>query len=228
MKVVIVSSKSARHIRRIVLRHGFKIVNKDLDFVLCHGGDGTVLYAERVYPGIPKLIIKSSRVHRKFDYTFYKLYEILSKIKSGRYRIKEEPKLVARFKNKKLVALNEIQIHTKLPIHALRFSLMTKKKEFKYLIGDGVVVATPFGSTAYYMSTGGKPFKKGIGISFNNLYPAPKRPVVLPSDSIVKIKIERGEAWLVSDNYEKIMSLKKEDTVTIKKSNETAKFIQVK
>jgi NAD+ kinase len=228
MKVLIHSLLDTRKIKRILERNGFEVVKRDPDFILCYGGDGTVLHAERTYPGIPKLSIKKARTCRKCDFTFEQLNKILSEIKKGNYKIKKEMKLKTKFKNKKLVALNEIQIHTKSPIHALRFSLTVNGKKLKNLIGDGVIIATPFGSTAYYHSTGGKQFKTGIGVSFNNLHNQRIRSFVIPSDSIVNIKIDRGNAWIIADNYEKFIEVKEGDIIIVKRSKEVARFIDRK
>lgn len=227
MKVLIHSLLNTKKIEKILSKNSFEVVKRKPDFILCYGGDGTVLDAERKYPGIPKLLVKTTRVCRKCDFTLQELNKVLQEIKKGKFKIKEEMKIEAEFKDKKLIALNEIQIHTKLPIHAVRFSLSINGKRFKNLIGDGVIVATPFGSTAYYQSTGGKPFKKGIGISFNNLYPKPIKSFVVPEDSVVKVKIDRGDGWLIADNYEKFIEMEEGDKVIIKKTKEVAHFIEL-
>ena len=224
-KVLISSLHDVQKLKRLLEDYGFSVVNKNPDFVLVYGGDGTALYAERLYPSIPKLLIKRTEVCRQCDYTFKSLKAILPKIRAGNFKIRREMKLAAGFKNKKLTALNEIQLHTKLPIRAVRFSLSVNGKEFENLIGDGVIVSTPFGSSAYYSSAGGKVFKKGIGICFNNVHNKRVSSFIVPDNSKIKIKMERDNAWLAVDNYEKLISLNPKDVITIKKSNEVANFI---
>jgi NAD kinase len=112
-----------------------------------------------------------------------------------------------------------------LPIYAVRFNLIVNEKNCDNMIGDGVVVATPFGSTGYYKATGGSAFKKGIGVSFNNLHNKQMKDFVVSDDSVVKLTITRGPAWLLADNNEDFVDLDAGDTVIIKKSQSVANFI---
>ena len=226
-KVIISSAIDASEVIKALLENNFQIVNKNPDFIVSYGGDGTVLYSERFFPEVPKLIIKKSTICRKCDYTFPQINDILAKIKSGSFIIKKEIKLETTFKDKKLVGLNEIQIHSKLPIYAVRFSLSIDGKEFPNLIGDGVVFATPFGSTGYYKSTGGKEFKKGIGISFNNLYNKQIKSFIVNEDSVIRVKINRGPGLVFADNNESFILLEDNDLITINKSKSIAKLIYI-
>jgi NAD+ kinase len=224
-KVSVVSRRNASEIKKALVAQGFELVDVDPDFVVCYGGDGTVLFAERKFPEVPKLIIKTSRACRKYDYKLQDLTVFLSKIKEGSYCIHSEMKLDAVAKGERLVGLNDIQVHLKLPIYAVRFSLSVDSKKFDDLIGDGVIVAPPFGSTAYYRATGGEPFKKGIGISFNNLHYKKVDSLVVSEDSVVNLTVTRGPAWLLADNNEEFIELTAGDSVKIKKSVSVASFI---
>lgn len=226
--MAIFSKFKSKNIETIVRKFGFDIVRKNPDFVLCYGGDGTILRSERIFPNIPKVVIKkSSSICRKCDYTLGHLKIILEKIIKGRYRIVKESKLIAKSKNRKLVGLNEIQLHNKIPTRAVRFYLKIGRRKIDNFLGDGVIVSTPFGSTGYYSSTGGKPFKKGIGISFNNLHEREIKNFVIPENSKIEIGIKRGPAWIIADNYEKFIGVDKGDKVLIEKAREEANFVKI-
>ncbi len=212
-------------VKKVLTEEGFDVVDENPDFVVCYGGDGTVLFGEREYPEVPKLILKTSRVCRPYDYDPKKLREYLKKIKSGDYQIHSEMKLETTAKGKKLVGLNEIQIHLKLPIYAVRFSFSVNGTKYDELIGDGVIVSTPFGATGYYKATGGEFFEKGIGISFNNLHNRNESSLVVPEDSVIRLTITRGPAWLLADNNEDFIALDAENSVKIQKSKSMANFI---
>jgi len=224
-KVLVVFRRDPSEVRKVLASEGFELVEKDPDFVVCYGGDGTVLFSERKFPGVPKLIIKTSRACRMYDYKLNDLRGLLSRIKAGDYQIHAEMKLETVAKGERLVGLNEIQVHLKLPIYAVRFSLSADGREYDELIGDGVIVATSFGSTAYYKATGGKSFKKGIGVSFNNLHNRNAKSFVVPEDSVVKLTVTRGPAWLLADNNENFVELDAGYSVTIRKSGSVANFI---
>ncbi|MGC8812249.1 MAG: hypothetical protein ACP5O8_01525 [Candidatus Aenigmatarchaeota archaeon] len=227
MRLAIVSPLKKDRILKAVKKFGFEVDEKNPDFILCYGGDGTVLYAERVFPGIPKLVIKKpSSICKKCEYKINSLNRVLKKVSDKNYKIIEEMKLEARTKGKKLIALNEVQVHNKNPVRAIKFSLHAKRKRFENLFGDGVIISTPYGSTAYYSSTGGKPFKKGIGISFNNLHRRKIKSFVLQENSSVKIKVLRGPALVLADNSEEFVEVSK-GSVRIKKAKEKARFIKV-
>lgn len=220
-----ISSAEKEKIRKILVKHGLQVVTRNPDFVLCYGGDGSILYGERSYPSVPKLVIKTTEKCRYYDYPSKSIDSILEKVKKGNYIIIEEMKLDAFYKGNRVTALNEVQMHTKLPIRAVRFSVNADRKKFENLIGDGIIIATPFGSTGYYLATGGRPFRDGIGISFNNLHTRKIESFVVSDESKIKIKMTRDFALLLSDNNPKYFDLKEGDEILIQKSDEKARFI---
>ncbi len=226
-KVAICSTGNKKFLSSELRKAGFKIVDEKPDWVLSYGGDGTILYAERKFPGVPKLAVKNTKICHRCEIKSDGLKGPLASIKSHNYTITKETKLEAAVGRQKVVALNEIQIHNKLPTRAIRFSMQVDEKKFDDLIGDGVITATPYGSTAYYQSTGGIPFEAGIGISFNNLFLKKVSSFIVSDNSVIKIKIGRGPALLIADNSEKFIELKDGDVVEVKKCEEKAQFIKI-
>jgi NAD+ kinase len=231
MKVCILTAhhhSEAVRISHLLRKFGFELVESKPDLVVACGGDGTILYSERVFPGVPKLVIKTTRLCRKYDYAPADLDKIIQKIKNNDYDILHEMKLEAYCKNDKLVGLNEIQIRNRDPTRAIRFSVSAARKKFDLVIGDGVIISTPFGSTGYYAAAGGTEFKKGIGVCFNNPHPRAERAFVIPENSEVKVKIIRDRGHLAADNDEKLINVKAGDTVLIRKSKQLARFVLVR
>jgi NAD+ kinase len=228
-KTVVVSKHDTAYIDTIILEHGFKLDTYNPDFVICYGGDGTILSAERMYPNVPKIILKLSVQCREYDYKLSNLINMLNRIKIGKYEIVEEMMLETTVNGKTLVGLNEIQLHTTFPIYALRFTLMTNDKIIPYceeLIGDGIIFSTPFGSTAYYKTTGGKPFtENAIGVSFNNIFRGNKKAIMFSDNTKLQVKLTRGPAWLIADNNNNFIYIYEGDTIEIQKSNHVSRFI---
>jgi len=226
MKAAIISTSDTSKIEGTLKRLGFHVTSKDPDLIIVSGGDGSILYSERVFPSIPKLAIRRTRICRKCECLLDNLEETLLKIRDGLYEIKEEIKLRVLFKDQTLTALNEIQIRNKLLTRALRFSLTFNDHTYNNIIGDGVIIATPFGSSAYYSAAGGKPFEKGIGICLNNPFSSQEKSFIVPEESKIKVKILRETALLAADNDdERIIEMRSGDEVFIEKNDEKARFI---
>lgn len=210
---------------RKIIRKNFIYDEAKPDIIISLGGDGTFLMAERSYPGVPKLLIRNSNICNKCDWD--SLSPILGKLKRKEFRIEENAKLQAEINGEKKLAINDFVIRNKTPIHAIRFLLSVDGKRVDgELIGDGIVVATPFGSTAYYFSITKKKFEKGIGIAFNNLSSELDHKL-LDEHSTVEIEITRGDATFSSDNDSSVAILKTGDKIRIKKSGEVARVVKI-
>lgn len=213
---VILFGKNISEIKPLVQAVGFEVVEKDAQFVISYGGDGTLMRAEYEYPGIPKIILKDSFICKRCS--LLPNEEVLKKIINCQYFIEEFMKLEVKADGQKLYATNDIVVHNKDPRHALRYSLSVNDRPIGgSIIGDGVVAATPFGSTAYYRSITDSFFELGIGLAFNNSTEQSDH-VVLKEDSIIKIKIIRGPAVIYADNQKNELTIDKDLEITIKKS----------
>jgi len=225
MKVVAVG-KDVDSFEKVLVSHGLKIDRKNPDFVFSNGGDGAILFSERLYPGVPKVTVRCSSKCNRCEFDPDDIKSAVERLKSGKYEIKEYMMIEADFNDKIAVGLNEVQVHNKLFTKAVRFNVYVDGKIlYENVIGDGVVISTPFGSTAYYTSVGGEKFDSGIGIALNNPHERVK-PAVFGDSSAVEIEILREDAYLLYDNDEegKIL-LKKGDRVAVRKHDGVAKFV---
>lgn len=224
-KKVILFGRNSNPIKQLVIKMGFKIVKKNPDFVISYGGDGTLMRSEYEFPGIPKIILKGSLICKKAG--CFSNTDILEKIKNGNFKINNYFKLEAVVLGKKLVAVNDIVLHNKNARHAIRYKVWIDGAEIgRDVIGDGVVVATPFGSTAYYRSITDSFFELGIGLAFNNSTEQFDH-MVLKEDGQIKIKIVRGPAVIYADNQEDHVDLLMGEVVVIRKSKKHMKLVEV-
>ncbi len=221
MKVAVVSYYPKAIVRECK-KQGLKIVKKNPDVVIAFGGEGTFLYSEQIYPGIPKFLIGHPRLSKNYE----KIPKYIKKIKNKQYKIEKAMKLEVKFKNKKMIGINDVNIHYRPPC-ALRFNVFINNKKInREIIGDGVVVSTPYGSSAYFHSITRRKFSKGIGVSFNNTMRLIK-PVITKENSVIKVKILRGEGTVSCDNR-KSVTFNKGDLIIIKKHSRTAKILRLK
>ncbi len=223
MKIIVTGPQKTELIKEIKKNYpGFKIVKQNPEVVICYGGDGTLLRAERIYPGIPKVVIKNSKICKNcINLPKKKILKLLSQKK---YKIKTFNKVEARVGQKKIISLNDIVVMHKNYNKAIRFKVYIDNKLYEQeILGDGIIVATPFGSTAYYQSVTRSNFSDGLGLAFNNAISLIQH-LVLKEDAKIKVELTRGPAVLVDDNNQKFIELKTGQNIYINKSKEPARL----
>ena len=222
-------NKSTALLRKQLEKAGHKYSVTNPDIVISVGGDGTFLLAEQNYPSVPKILVRESSVCNTCHTDNFE--QLISKLKKP-FRIEKHMKLEAVLKRKGKVrgsyhCTNEFSIRNRNMRHAIRFEVFVNKKQIDHLlIGDGVVVATPFGSTAYHYSITKKAFKRGIGIAFNNLT-VPLTNILAKETDTIAIRLIRGEADLARDNAKELIPLKPGDIVEVKKSRLVTKLVRL-
>ena len=208
---------NSESIDKIFQNKKYKRDDKNPDIVISYGGDGTLLKAEHLYPGIPKLFLRNSRLGKLgFKENNEKVLENFFK---GKLKIKKYFKIEAKIGNKKLLATNEFVLKTKNPRHSVRFDIYINDNErLDHVIGDGLIVSTPLGSTGYYKSITRSTFQLGIGLAFNNTTEHYNH-IVLKEDVKIKTLIIRGPAFCYVDNHDDEIEVNDGDELIIKKGN---------
>lgn len=130
---------------------------RDLDLVVIFGGDGTVL---RFLDGVHSFNAAILAVNMgnlgyltECDVTYYR--EALQSVLNGEYSTDKRFLLSATVENKTYFALNEVLLSRGTRLNTLPISVFLDGEYTQNFCGDGVMVSTPTGSTAYSLSAGG-------------------------------------------------------------------------
>lgn len=197
-----------------------ELVDDRPDVVVTYGGDGLLLHSERLWPGVPKLPLRNSRRGRKCEPS--EVRDALGRLARGELVSRPQMKLRLTARETTQVALNDVIVHNARPTSSLRCRVYLDEREFgDEIVGDGVVAATPFGSTAYYRSITRGIFQLGIGLAFNNSIEQVDH-LVLDENATIRIVITRGPAVAVADNHPDLVELEEEDEVVIRRDDGSA------
>ena len=128
-----------------------------VDLIVVFGGDGTLLNSARQYldSQIPILGVNMGNVGFLTDLSVDNFETTISEILSGNYKIEERNLVSAIFDENHLYGLNEVVIHSGAYAQLMRYRLSVNNKVVYEQRSDGLIVATPTGSTAYSLSAGG-------------------------------------------------------------------------
>lgn len=216
------------------VKKNFKLVKRKPEVVLSIGGDGTLLIAERKFPGVPKLMIKDSDVCNTCPGYDHPADELLERLKNKEYDVVKHFKLDATWmrngrKKKTFTCTNEFSVRNQLLIQALRFTITIDEEVAiaDELIGDGAVICTTFGSTGYYHSITKSKIDEGIGIGLNNCT-VKERGIKTSRDKTITITITRMHADFAVDNDPEIHLLNPGDELAVTASAETLQIIHLR
>ncbi len=217
---VLLSGKNLEDVIPLLDAYDAEIVTNNPDIIICHGGDGALLGAERDYPGIPKFPIRDAATAPVCPE--HNCLNRLESLFKDQAKLTELIKLSGAVGDQELISTNDIFIHNHERVSALRYRVWIDDELYaREIVGDGVGMATPHGSTAYYRSITHSTFRVGLGLAFSNSTEVVNH-LVIPDNSIVRIRILRGPAIMVGDNSPIQLRLEEGDEACIRKTTDRA------
>jgi NAD+ kinase len=137
-------------------KRGVPIADMAVDAIVTIGGDGTVLVAQQQAPAIPVLGINMGGTGFLADVSPSDAPKALRGLLAGKLPIEERMRLATEVAGKRLPdALNEAVVRAASPSRMLMFQILVNGKIAERTRGDGVILTTPTGSTAYALAAGG-------------------------------------------------------------------------
>jgi len=203
---------------------------RSADLVLVLGGDGTLIHAATLLSGRPAPILGVNMGNLGFmtEVPQNELYPALEEVLAGTAQVSERMKLRIHLhrngSGERAVdteVLNDVVLAKGALSRMVEVEIRCGGSFVSNLRGDGIIVATPTGSTAYALSAAGPimdPIMRGVLLAPICPHTLTQRPLVVPDDKTVELRIRNDtEVYLTLDG-QKGMKLQRGDRVQVKQS----------
>jgi NAD+ kinase len=201
-----------------------------VDFLISVGGDGTLLSVVRksFKYDKPVLGINLGTLGFLTDISMEQLPSFIKDLKNSIYKVDNRMMVEGSINLNKFVAFNDIVISRKSISSMIKISAKIDGKHFNSYHGDGVIVSTPTGSTAYNLSVGG-PIVHPLTDAFIVTPVAPhsltQRPLVMPADFEIEFKIIDNQGAVVIVDGQDIYEVEQNQSIKVKIASKRAKMI---
>lgn len=210
---------------------------KSVDVVIALGGDGTMLRAGRVLglSGVPLLGVNLGSLGYLTDVPVDELNDALGMLLDGNYRIDVRSRVYCSVwrggeKIATASALNDLVVNMGPLPRALDMELLMDGDSLGRFLGDGIIVSTPTGSTAYNLSAGGPICQSTVDC----LLVAPicphslgMRPLIVASDTTIRLILrETGEGAVLTADGQKTHNLANGDQLSFKEAHRELSLVK--
>ena len=213
----------------------YEEIGRGADLAIVIGGDGTMLAAARnlARHKVPLAGINQGRLGFMTDIALSEMSESVGAILEGRHTIEERALIEAEILRGgksllRTVALNEAVLTKGSQARLIEFKLTIDGEYVYRLRADGVIVATPTGSTAYALSAQGpilQPTVRAFALVPLNPHVLSARPVSVSDSSVIEIELLRAlDARAHFDGFA-LTDLQEGDRLLLKRSADAIRFV---
>lgn len=217
-------------------------IKDDVDVIISLGGDGTLIQISDIAArkGIPVLGVNMGNLGYLCEVEKDKVFEALEKLINDEYEIESRMMLsgqttIASVKMANVHALNDVVIARRGTLGTLDFKVSVNGSVLYTCSSDGLIIATPTGSTGYNISAGGPivaPYSESIILTPICAHSLNVRPIVFSAEDEVEIELineslKPNTSVEVAFDGEKTCPMSAGDKVTIKKAYLDTKVIKL-
>jgi NAD+ kinase len=205
------------------------------DLGLVVGGDGTMLgIGRQLAPfGVPLIGINHGRLGFMTDIPFGSFEAILTPMLRGEYDVDDRILIHARVMRKgecvfDALAMNDVVVHRDTTAGMVELRVEVNGHFVANQRADGLIIATPTGSTAYSLSAGGPilhPSIAGWVLAPIAPHTLSNRPIVFPSDCEIAIEIASDREASANFDMQSLASLQQGDRIIVKRSEHQVRFL---
>jgi NAD+ kinase len=209
---------------------------RECDLVVVLGGDGTLLSVARYADGrLPILGVNMGELGFLTEVTEAEALPMLGRVLAGRYELDRRMTLSALLERdgrvtRRFRALNDVVISNGSLARIVGFSVLVDGLPLASYRADGLIVATPTGSTAYSLSAGGpvvEPTVQALLISPISPHTLSNRPVVLRPEAVVRIVVaERQKDAILTIDGQESMALAGRDAIVVRRGRNAVTLVR--
>ncbi len=206
------------------------------DAVLALGGDGTILRTARLAGGSQKPILGINTGGLGFlaELSNQNITAALERLKKGDYRLEERMVLQAEIKTtgQKFFSLNDVVVEKGEVRRLLKLSLAVNGEYICSYASDGLVIATPTGSTAYSLSVGGPIINPKMALTIVvpiSPHSLASRPLIFEPEDVLEVTLSQPEkeAFLTVDGQVSVR-ITSADRLEVKKAPYSVRLVRFK
>lgn len=201
-----------------------------VDFLISVGGDGTLLSVVRRSFRFEKPVLGINLGTLGFltDISMEELPKFIEDLKNDIYKIDTRMMVEGSVNLNKFVAFNDIVISRKSISSMIKIEGKIDGKDFNSYYGDGVIISTPTGSTAYNLSVGGPivyPLTEAFIVTPVAPHSLTQRPLVMPADFEIEFKIIDNQGAVVIVDGQDIYEVEQNQSIKINIASKKAKML---
>ncbi len=207
-----------------------------LDAIILLGGDGTILHTAQHYDYIscPIASINLGTLGFLTTTTRKNTELLLESLLNGNYHLSQHHLLRVKLSSQErsYLALNEVVLSRYNSSRMVSIHAYADGKEINYYQADGLIIATPTGSTAYSLSAGGPlvhPEINGFVVTPICSYTLSDSSIIIPDNKTITLKAEAksDDVLKVAIDGQQLMDFNGDDTLSISKSEQIITIIRL-
>ena len=229
----------ATRLEALAKDHGLDVIRfvddvpEGLDVVLAVGGDGTVLRAARLarQNGLPIAGVNVGRVGYLAEFEIDELEALVGAIADDAAQTLERMTTRIDYPGGSATALNDVVVEKVVSERTIEIRVMIDGHRLATYRTDGLIVATPVGSTAYSLSAGGPivdPSLEALILTPVAPHSLLSRSLVLSPDAVIEVSIDVDRPASISADGRKVATVVPGESVSISRGDDTVRFLTLK
>ncbi|GJL53612.1 MAG: NAD kinase [Nitrospirales bacterium] len=235
-KTVILDTPTTQELRTNTRNTYRTQIAAEADLLIVLGGDGTMLHAARLVErrSVPILGVNIGGLGFLTETTIDRIYDALTKVFAQDYLIEKRVMLRTKIQRGHDIvgegpALNDVVVNKGHLARMIAVQVFLNGDFMTNLRGDGLIIATPTGSTGYSLSANGPILDPSLNVfTLNPICPhtLSHRPFIIPSQAAISVTLTSQENAMTTFDGQVGFEMKEGDTVHICASNHQAHLIR--